>query len=51
MFRVFRSELFLYGGIAMMAAAAVAAIVFGTVFVVKGRKLKEKLEEEYGKLL
>ena len=43
------SESLLYGGIAAMAAAAVIAAAGIVIFTVTGRKLRRKLEEEYGK--
>lgn len=39
----------LWGGIAAMAAAGVLAVVCGVIFTITGRRLKNKLEEEYGK--
>lgn len=44
------SEMLLYGGIAVMAAAVVAAIVCVVVFRCTGRKLRSTLEQKYGKL-
>lgn len=44
------SEILLYGGLAVMAAAAAGAIVCAVVFVCTGRRIKEKLEQEYGRL-
>lgn len=44
------SEMLLYGGIAVMAAAVVAAVICIVVFRCTGRKLKAMLEEKYGKL-
>ncbi|HJA30780.1 MAG TPA: hypothetical protein H9956_03915 [Candidatus Eisenbergiella pullicola] len=43
------SEILFFGGIAIMAIAAVGAVAGGAVFVLTGRRLKRKLEEEYGK--
>ena len=45
------SELLFYSGIAVMAAAFVLSIVCIAAFMVKGRKLKEKLIQEYGEPL
>ena len=45
------SEWLFYGGIGMMAAAAVMALISVLVFSVTGKKLKQKLEQEYGKPL
>lgn len=42
------SELFLYGGIALMGAVSVMAVVCIGIFIFTGRRLKKKLEEEYG---
>ena len=43
------SERLLYGGIAAMAAVAVIVAVGIVVFAFTGRRLRRKLEEEYGK--
>ena len=43
------SELLLYGGLAVMAVSVVAAVVCLLVFTSTGRKLKKKMEREYGK--
>lgn len=51
MFNISGSELLLYGGIAIMAAAAIAAAAAGVLFMIKGKKLRQKLEQEYGKPL
>lgn len=49
MFGLSESELFFYGGIVMMAAAGILAALCIAVFVCTGRRLKKKLEQEYGK--
>ncbi|MCI9051913.1 MAG: hypothetical protein HFI05_08320 [Lachnospiraceae bacterium] len=49
MFGLSGSEMLFYGGIVMMVICAVLAAVCVVLFVVDGRKLKRKLEEEYGK--
>ncbi len=43
------SELLFYGGIAVMAAAAVAAVLCIVIFSVSGRSIRRRLEQEYGK--
>lgn len=43
------SDLLLYGGIAVMAAALVITVIGITIFSLTGHNLKEKLEREYGK--
>lgn len=43
------SELLFYGGLATMGAAVAAALLCIVIFRVSGRKLKKKLEQEYGK--
>lgn len=43
------SDLLLWGGIILMAAAAILALVCFMVFGVTGKRLKKKLEQEYGK--
>lgn len=42
------SEWLFWGGIAAMAAAALLAVLCVAIFYVTGRRLKKKLEEEYG---
>lgn len=42
------SERLLYGGTAAMAAAAVMTLAGIVIFTLTGRKLRRKLEEEYG---
>lgn len=44
------SQLLFWGGAALMAAAAVLAAVWIAVVCITGRKLKKKLEQEYGEL-
>lgn len=43
------SERLLYGGITAMAAVAVIVAAGIVIFTITGRKLRKKLEEEYGK--
>lgn len=50
MFALSSSELLFYGGIAAMALAALLALICTFVFQHTGKKLKEKFEQEYGKL-
>ncbi len=42
------TEIFLYGGIALMAVAVFFAAVCLVVFIHSGKKLKKKLKEDYG---
>ncbi len=49
MFGLSGSELLFYSGIVVMVVSAVLAVICVVLFVVTGRKLKKKLEEEYGK--
>ncbi len=42
------SELIMYLGIALIALAVVAAIISIVIFVSSGKRLKSKLEQEYG---
>lgn len=49
MFGLSESEWFFYGGIAVMAAAAVLAVLCIVIFTCTGRRLNRKLEQEYGK--
>lgn len=44
-----QSELLLYGGIAVMGAACVLGAVGILVFKITGKRLKRRLEQEYGK--
>lgn len=44
------SELLFWGGIVVMVEALGLGIVCGAVLFVSGRKLKRKLEQEYGKI-
>lgn len=43
------SEIIFYGGIIVMAAACVLAVLSAVVFVFTGKRLKKCLEQEYGK--
>lgn len=43
------SEQLFLGGIALMGAAAVLTVVWLAVFSVTGKRLKKRLEQEYGK--
>ena len=43
------SEKLLYGGISAMAAVAVLAVAGIIIFTLTGKKLRKKLEKEYGK--
>lgn len=43
------SELFFYGGAAAMAGAGVLAALCVVIFKCTGKRLKRKLEQEYGK--
>lgn len=44
-----QSELLLWGGIAVMAISTGVGIISIALSAVTGRKLKKKLEKEYGK--
>lgn len=48
MWQISNGEILLYGGIFCMGAAAVLGVVAGVIFTVTGRKLRKKLEQEYG---
>lgn len=50
MFNFSNSELLFYGGLAIMIISAILGGVFSLHFVLKRRKLKRVLEQEYGKL-
>lgn len=45
-----RGQLLLYGGIGLIAAAAVAAVACIVIFVVTGKKIRGKLQQDYGEL-
>lgn len=49
MFGLSESELFFYGGIAVMAVAGILMALCAVLFVCTGRRLRKKLEQEYGK--
>lgn len=42
------SELLFYGGIAVMAAALLAAVVAAVILRISGKRLQARLEEEFG---
>ncbi len=44
------SELLFWGGVAIMAIVVVMAVVCIIIFGITGRKLKRKMEDEYGTL-
>lgn len=50
MFGLSVSEWLLYGGIAAMIGILLLAVLSVVFFRVRGRRLKERLEQEYGKL-
>lgn len=43
------SELLLYGGISLMVAAVLSGIVAAVIFSIAGKRLKTRLEREFGK--
>jgi hypothetical protein len=49
MLELSESQLIFYIGIAIMAACIVAAIILTVIFLIKGKRLKNKLEQEYGR--
>ncbi len=49
MLRLSGSEMLLYGGVAIMLAAVVSAAITTAIFKLAGKRLREKLEKEYGK--
>lgn len=50
MFGLSGSELLFYGGLAIMVIAVLLAMVCAVLFRLSGRRLKKKLEQEYGEL-
>ena len=49
MFYISESQLLFWGGIGKMSGTAVLAAVCLIIFTVTGKKLKKKLEQEYGR--
>lgn len=43
------SELWFYGGIVLMAVAVVMALLCIVMFRISGKRLRNKLEKDYGK--
>lgn len=43
------SEWLFWGGIGVMAGVLVLAVICLAVFIITGKRLKKKLEKEYGK--
>ncbi|MCM1044746.1 MAG: hypothetical protein NC417_04485 [Candidatus Gastranaerophilales bacterium] len=43
------SEMLFYGGLGAMAAAVALAVVCAVILSASGKKIKRKLEQEYGK--
>lgn len=43
------NELLFYGGIILIVITVIAAAIFYGCFYIAGKKLKEKLNKEYGK--
>ena len=50
MFGLSGSEVLFYGGLAVMGAAALLGVAGFMIFHITGRRLRRKLEQEYGKL-
>lgn len=48
MLGISESELLLYSGIVLMAAAILLALLSIIIFVMTGRQIRKKLEQEYG---
>lgn len=49
MFHLTQGEMFLYGGIAALAIAFVSTVVCIIIFRITGKKIRQKLEQDYGK--
>lgn len=49
MFGLSGSEALFYGGLAVMIITVTLAAVCAVIFTMTGRKLKRRLEQEYGK--
>lgn len=50
MWNVSVSELLFYGGLIGMGTTMILALLAAVIFRITGKKLKRKLEEEYGKI-
>lgn len=50
MWQLPESEVLFYGGIAVMSAAVVLALLCVIVFTLSGRRIRRKLEQEYGEV-
>lgn len=50
MWRLPESEVLFYGGIAVMSVAVVLALLCIIVFTLSGRRIRRKLEQEYGEI-
>ena len=50
MWNVSVSELLFYGGLIGMGMTMILVILAAVIFRITGKKLKKKLEEEYGKI-
>jgi hypothetical protein len=42
-------ELLFYGGVGLMAAVAVAALVMGVLLCLAGKRLNQQLKDEFGR--
>lgn len=49
MIRLISSEMLFYSGIVMMAAAVFLSVICILLFYIRGKRLKDRLLEEYGK--
>lgn len=49
MLHLTQGEIFLYCGVAALVFAVVSAIVCIIIFTVTGKKIRQKLEQDYGK--
>lgn len=51
MFFMSESEMLFYGGIAIIAVTALLSLLCVEVFTFTGKKIREKIEREYGKII
>lgn len=49
MFHLTQGEIFLYCGVAALVIAFVLAVVCIIIFRITGKKIRQKLEQDYGK--
>lgn len=43
-------QMLMYGGIGLLAASVITAVICTVIFSITGKKIKKELEDDYGKL-